>query len=259
MKKRTLLILILLVFVVLAGAAGGGYYWLKSKTKPLELPLYANMEEIQRDIEGLEGLREAKGLSWQDAFRLGVAYIHAGRLDDAVTTLEEARGLRPRFHKIHESLGMAYFRLGELDKAITVWEKALEMRPDATHLEEMIKRAGQRLAFEKRISTLEQVMDKGRAGWVERLELASLYISMRRLDEAKVQIEEALREKQDSPELYDALAQAHAMGGDFEKAVEALKKAVQLNPDDEVLGKRLEEMEELQAAVKSGDLWKPAP
>jgi hypothetical protein len=49
------------------------------------------------------------------------------------------------------------------------------------------------------------------------------------------------------------------MGGDFEKAVEAEKKAVRLNPDDDALGKRLEEMERLKAAIKSGDFLKPAP
>jgi tetratricopeptide (TPR) repeat protein len=244
MKKRSLLIFGLLVFIVLAGAGAGGYYWLKLINEPPEVPLYANMEEIQRDIERLEGLRlETNGLSWQDTFILGVAYIQARMFDEAVTTLEEAIRLKPGFHKSYESLGMAYFRLGELEKAVKSWEEAHRMRPEATHLEEMIDRAERKRAFENRVSALEKAVEKGRAGWRNRLELASLYIAMKRVEDAKAHLEEALKEKKDSPELYDALAQVHAMGGDFDKAVEAEKMAVRLNPDDEAMKKRLEELE----------------
>jgi tetratricopeptide (TPR) repeat protein len=259
MKKSSLLIFVSLVLIVVAGAVGGGYYWYKLKNEPPEVPLYANMEEVQRDIERFEGARDAGGLSWQDSFRLGVAYIQARRLDDAVTALEEAKRLRPGFQKTYESLGMAYFRLGELDSAVTTWQKALAMNPEATHLEDMIQRAGRRLALEKRVESLEESVDKGTAGWQTRLELASLYMATRRMDDAKVQLNEALKEKRDSPELYDALAQVHAMGGDFEKAVEYEKKAVRLKPDDEVLKRRLEELEKLESAVKEGGSHKAAP
>jgi Tfp pilus assembly protein PilF len=245
MTKRTVLIILVTGSIVLA-AAVGGYFLYTAKNRPPEVPLYLSMEEIQRDVETFEGIKAQRALSWQETFRLGVAYFHAGRLDDAVETLEEATRLRPGFSKSYESLGMAYFKLGELEKAVETWQKALKIRPDAAHLEDMIERAKRRTGIDKRVLTLEKAVEEGRAGWMMRLELATLYVAVRKLEEARVQLDEALKEKKDSPELYETLARVHAMEGDFEKAVEAEKKALELKPEDEVLKKRLGELEKLR-------------
>jgi tetratricopeptide (TPR) repeat protein len=255
MKKRTILT-ILITGIIMLAAAVGGYFLYTAKNRPPEVPLYLSMEEIQRDVETFEEIKAQRALSWQETFRLGVAYFHAGRLDDAVEALEEATRLRPGFPKSFESLGMAYFKLGELGNAVETWQKALALRPDATHLEDMIERAERRIEIDKRVSTLEKAVEEGRAGWKVRLELATLYVALRKLEEARVQLEEATKENKDSPELYDTLARVHAMEGDFEKAVEAEKKAFELKPEDEAIKKRLEEMEKLEGAVKEGGFHK---
>ncbi len=76
------------------------------------------------------------------------------------------------------------------------------------------------------------------------------------MDEAKARLEEALREKEDSPELYEALALAHAKGGEFQSAVEAARRSLELKPDNPPLRARLAEMERLRAAVESGEFHK---
>ena len=258
MKKRTVFIILISVLVVLAAAAGG-YYLYTVKNRPPEVPLYLSMEEIQRDVERFEGLKAQRGLTWQETFRLGVAYFHAGRLDDAVAALEDAISLRPGFSKSYESLGMAYFKLGELEKAVETWQKAFEIRPDAAHLEDMIKRAARKIEIDKRVLALEKTVEEGRAGWMVRLELASLYIATRKLEKARVQLEEAINENKDSAELYDTLARVHAMGGDFKKAAEAEKKALELKPGDEAIKRKIEELEKLEAAVEEGGFHDPAP
>lgn len=79
---------------------------------------------------------------------------------------------------------------------------------------------------------------------------------MRRLDDAQSQLEEAVKAKKDSPEMFDTLAQIYAIKGDFDKAVDAEKKAVRLKPSDDNLKKRLAEMEKVRQGIKKGEYHK---
>ncbi|MBI3753947.1 MAG: tetratricopeptide repeat protein [Deltaproteobacteria bacterium] len=246
------------VAVVVIGAAIGGDYWYKRQNEPPPVVVYKDIDEMDRDIERLESLQKAGRLKWQEAYRLGVAYIQRGRVSDAARTLDDVVKRHPDFYKTYESLGMAYYRMDDMEKAIATWEKAVKMSPQAAHLEDMIARAKQRVEFKKRISVLEQEIKQGSADWQKKFELAALYLGMRRADEAKALLEDVLKVKRDSPELYDAVAQTYAVSGDFEKAVDAEKKAVKLKPSDENLKKRLAEMQRLRDAIKKGEYHKKA-
>jgi len=108
----------------------------------------------------------------------------------------------------------------------------------------MINRGKQKIEFEKRILTLEQeVKDSQAADWQKKFELAALYLAVNRVDDGKARLEEIIKVKKDIPEVYDAIAHAYAMSGDFEKAVDAEKRAVKLRPSDEKFKKRLAELE----------------
>lgn len=65
-----------------------------------------------------------------------------------------------------------------------------------------------------------------------------------------------LKIKKDSPDIYDAVAQAYAMSGDFDNAIAAEKRAVKLKPRDENLKKRLAEMERVREGIKKGEYHK---
>ena len=248
MKKVAIIIV---VAVILIGAVvGGGYYWSKKQNEPPQTIEYKDIGEVDKDIVKLEPLQNAGKLSWQESYRLGIAYLQRGRTADAAMTLEGVVKRHPDFYKTYESLGMAYYKMDDMEKAASTWGKAVNMSPQAVHLNDMIARAKQKIEFKKRISTLEQEIKNSQVAWQKRFELAALYIGMKRIEEAKAQLEEIVKVKKDSPEVYDAIAQAYAMSGDFEKAVNAEKKAVKLKPSDENLKKRLEEMEKIQQAIK---------
>lgn len=250
MKKSTIIIV---PAVALIGAViGGGYYWNKKQNEPPPSVEYKNIEEVDKDIARFEPLQKAGKLKWQDMYQLGVAYIHMGRAADAAKILEEVIKRHPDFYKTYESLGMAYYRMDDMEKAVAAWEKALKISPQTAHIEDMINRARQRMDFKKRISTLEQEIKQGNVGWQKRFELALLYIATRRIEDAKIQLGEVLKVKKDSPEVYDAIAQSYAISGDFEKAVDAGKKAVKLRPKDENLRNRLAEMEKVREGIRKG-------
>ncbi len=242
----------LIIFFSILIVLAEGFYLMVKNTAPPRTITYTDITALERDIQRLEGLKKSGRLSWQDMYRLGVAYIQRGRMEDAAKILEEAEKLYPYFYKTYESLGMAYFRLGELNKAIEKWEKAMAMSDKTQHLGEIIDRARMKLEINKRIATLENVAKTGDIDWQTRFELALLLIATDKTEDARGHLEKILEEKKDVPDVYSAIAQSYAKDGDFEKAVEAQKKAVELNPDDEILRKRLSEMERVREGLKSG-------
>lgn len=250
--KRNAVIIIVLAAVVLGFVSWGGYTWNRKRNTPPRPVSYENMAELVGDIQRLEALKISKGLTWQDTYRLAVAYIQRGEAKEAVPLLEDAARRRPGFSKIYESLGMAYYRQGIPDKAIEAWDKALKADPKAEFLKGMIDRAKTRQEILKRVSALELESKAADAGWEKRFELAALYLSVNRVVDARAELDKVVSVKKDSSQVYDAIAEANALSGDFEKAIEAEKKALRLDPKNEVLKKRLSEMERVGKGIKEG-------
>lgn len=247
MKRGTVVIISLVAAVSIGIAAWGGYSWSKEKNTPPPQVTYNNVAELDKDIERLEKLKGSGGLSWQEAYTLGVAYVQKGNIKRAVPLLEDVARRRPSFSKTFGSLGMAYFRSDEPGKAAEAWEKALKLDPKAEFLKEMIERAKRKTEVLDRIASLENEAD---AEWQKKFELAALYMGVKRFEEAKSQLMKIIAVKGDSPEVYDALAETYAITGDFDKAIDAERKAVRLDPKKEILRKRLSEMEKVRAGLK---------
>lgn len=246
--KRNVIIAVLIVIFLSAGAVLYKRYTKDSVPPPPVV--YKDILELDKDIERLEKLKGAS-FSWQDTFRLGVAYIQKGRVNDAIPLLEDVLKKHPDFYNAYESLGMAYFRINKFERAIYLWEKALMIVPGTEFLREMIERAKGKMALLGRISALEKQMKAEDAGWQIRFELSILYLSIKRIEEAKAELEEVVKVKKDSADVYDAIAEAHALTGDFDKAIDAEKMALKLRPKNiEVLKKRLSMMEKIRDAQK---------
>lgn len=257
MKKVIIIIVAAVIFIgAVIAVIGGGYYWYKKQNEPPRTVEYKNIGEVDRDIAKLEPLDKAGRLSWQDKYLLGIAYIQRGRMADAVKILEDVTRLHPNFYKVHESLGMAYYKMDDMEKAVSIWEKAIKISPQAAHLEDMINRGKQKIEFRKRISTLEQELKDNQAGWQKKFELAALYLAVNRVDDGRALLEEIIEVKKDIPEVYDAIAHAYAMGGYFEKAVNAEKRALKLRPSDDKFKKRLAELERVMEGIKKGEYRK---
>lgn len=254
MKK--IIIIVIAAIVIIGVIISGGYYWHKKQNEPPPVVVYQDITEVDNDIARFEPLYKAGKLRWQDMYLLGVAYMQKGRVADAAKILEEVVKLHPNFYKTYESLGMAYYRMDDIEKAVSIWEKVVKMSPQTVHLEDMINKGKQRIELKKRVVSLEQEMKQGQVDWQKKFELAILYIATKRVADAKTLLEDVLKTKKDSAEVYDVVAQAYAMSNDFEKAVNAEKKAVKLKPKDENFKKRLAEMERVREGFKKGEYHK---
>ena len=252
MKRPLTIAAILVLGVVLLGS---GYLYNKSRNAPPEPLVYKSAGELAAVVLRLETLKGRSALRWQDAYTLGVAYLHSKRLDEAVETLTEGLRLRPGFYRFYESLGMAYYRLGDIEDAVAQWKLAFEMTAQADHLKKMIEKAERDMGVKKRVAQLEELFLDPEAQpvpWHKRFELATLYMTLKRLEEAESQLKMALDAKPDSAELYDILAEVHALAGDFDRAVSAEEEAVRLRPEDEKLAMRLKKMQMLGQALEEG-------
>ncbi len=61
---------------------------------------------------------------------LGGAYLHAGRLEDAVKALERSVALSPEDSKAQHNLGMAYLGLRQYERALACFERAIAADAD---------------------------------------------------------------------------------------------------------------------------------
>ncbi len=254
--KKVLKLIVVLICVVAVSAVVVYYY--HKKDRPPEVVDYKDFAALQKDVERLEAARGKHGLSWQDNYRLGIAYIQSGRVEDAIAPLEESRKLNQSFVKTHESLGTAYFRTGRMKEAIDAWQNAMKLNPEAKFLEEMVSMAKDKVEVDERLASLEAKLKEvpGNADWHKMLELSALYMQTGRLPDAREILDRALKVKKDSAEIYDAMAETHALGNDFEGAVSYEKRALKLKPKDPRLKQRLAEMEKILAGVKKGAFHK---
>lgn len=271
MKRFTLGVVSTLLLI----AVGWGCFYLyEYVNRPLDLVVYANAEELKAEINRLEKIKENGRLSWRESFRLGVSYHQSSDYNNAVIVLEGFVTNKKDVGKAYETLGMSYFRLKKLEDAVKNWQLAKQLSNDGRFLEQMILDVERTIAIQSRIKQLEneikQIKDRAEivaagskdgeppvlvkeVSWEKVLELSLLYLGEEKFKEAVQHLEEAVSKKKDNADLYDSLAQAYAMTGDFKKAQGAIKKAVKLRPDDRELSLRLEEINKINKGIEKKD------
>ncbi len=75
-------------------------------------------------------VREAEAGDLAGLYGLGRLYLRQGRIDDAVSPLQEVARKKPGNPLVLSALGTAYFRQGNLDEAMKVLETALLLNPN---------------------------------------------------------------------------------------------------------------------------------
>lgn len=133
-------------------------------------------------------------------YNMGNALADQNRLEEAITAYRKALDIDPEFLMAYENLGKSYIRTGRLGKALQTFDKALSRRPDF---------AG-------------ALAGKG-----------IVYHLLEDFHGAVALYKKALAIEPDSASTYYNLACAHARLGAIQDAGEALKRAVELNPEFE--------------------------
>jgi TolB-like protein/Flp pilus assembly protein TadD len=90
----------------------------------------ANVGQHERELAEMKRALEFDPLSLIVNTNLGVAYLHNGRLDDAIAQFRKTIEMDPSFYSAQQSYGMALEVQGKISEAITELEKAATLTDD---------------------------------------------------------------------------------------------------------------------------------
>jgi len=140
-------------------------------------------------------------------YNMATALTRLGRYEDAVREFRIATELAPRFVHAYNNLGVAYVQLGKFEEARGAYQQSILL--DSTYVEAYTNLAW---LFAEHGENLDRA-----------LELADRAVEMAPTVVA-----------------YETLAVVRNAGGDFAGADEAMRNAIRIEPDNEVLRQRWE-------------------
>ena len=162
---------------------------------------------------------------------LGVMQVQGEHFAEAAALFEKAAAIDPAFPQVQYSLGVAYFNAGQFDKATAPLARAFSVSPKDAGLKRMLAMAW--LNAEKFDKAAELLGDDPELATNPSLQFAyGLALSRsNRTAEAERTFSRLFAQHGDSAELSVLLGKAHAQMGDFDSAIEALKRALRLKAD----------------------------
>ena len=162
---------------------------------------------------------------------LGIVLARLGKYDEAVAAYESALKLAPNQTMILLNLGIAHYRAGKFDQAVAAFQRLLEQRPDVTQARQLYGLSLSALGRdEEAVKQLEQTLD---AAPPDAAALYSLGLAYLRLGKPgfRATLERLAAFPAGLPALHLLQGQAFLRDLEFEKALEELQSAAQLNPD----------------------------
>jgi len=188
-----------------------------------------------------------------DADRLlGYALLAQGYAREAIPHLKRAQE--------KGALGIAYLEAGQLFEAITNLQAALAQQPDDPDMLYYLGRSSGLLSKQSIDTLMASYPDSARAHQA----MAENYLVLRRLPEAEKEYREALRLRPETPNLHLELGQVYALGSQWPQAEEEFRGEIKLQPGSAEAAYRLgatllEEgkIREARAELERADHLKP--
>lgn len=169
----------------------------------------------------LEEVRQSA--SPEPAYQLSLLYLAEHRVDDAVTSLQEALSRDPDYTPALTLLAQTLHRSGRVFEALDWFERRpLEEYPEPVQINIALLKAETGNTIEAR-SILESKRDGAWAG-AARANLAYLDLLDEETVQARRHLEELIRDNIDSPEVLNNLAVARLRQGDVQGSVEILQR-----------------------------------
>jgi protein O-GlcNAc transferase len=162
---------------------------------------------------------------------LGIMLAQGKQFARAAELFESAATVDPGFPQLQYSLGVAYFNALVYDKAAAAFGRALEQQPGTADIQRMLAlalfnaedypKAAQLLQKDPKLSTDPSLL----------YAYGIALVRSERAQEAEEVFTRVLAQHPNVPELNVIIGQAHAAQGDYDAAIAALKKALELKPD----------------------------
>ena len=164
-------------------------------------------------------------------FNLGVIHTQADRFERAAEFFESAAQLNPDFPQVQYSLGVALFNAKRYDKAAEPLTRALAATPDDANIRRMLALSWLNAEVYDKAADLLRDDPQRAADPALQYAYGLALVRSDRAAEAEAIFSGLLSAHGENAELNVVLAQAHAQQGDFDAAIESVKRALQAKPD----------------------------
>ena len=175
---------------------------------------------------------------------LGMIAAEANELNEGERHFAAAASLAPSEPSTRNNYGAILMRLGRTAQARTEFEASLNLNPNQpsalTNLAQIYFDRGQADDLRMARSLLERAGKNSsdaeipRALLITRLKLGQILIAKGLHDEAITELKAALTFDPTNAQIYAALAEAYEADGQYEKAIPAMRLAVQRDPQNEI-------------------------
>ncbi len=162
---------------------------------------------------------------------LGILHLQADRPARATELLEQAAAVDPDFPTVRYTLGAAYFNAEQFDQATAPLSAALEQDPGNAALRRMTALAHLNADSPRRAAELLRDDPERETNRSLQYAYGLALVRDERAEEAQTVFNQLLRSNGEWPELHVALGQARAKQGDYQAAIAALERAIELRPD----------------------------
>lgn len=165
------------------------------------------------------------------SLRYGTALAESGRYADAVQPLERANAMEPDQVEIMGTLGLVYSEISQFDKGIDILTRASALAPNSREIAQFLEAAQGQKHLYGRFDEIRAFVQKNPDNLEWRHGLALVYRSRGMLKEAENEHLEIIRRAPKDATHYNRLRIFYSETGQFEKALEYLRKAIELDPN----------------------------
>jgi tetratricopeptide (TPR) repeat protein len=163
---------------------------------------------------------------------LGTALNNDARYEEAVAPLKKAVALKPSDFEARVGLGLALLESARFGEALPVLEEADRMKPGNQIVNMFLNVARSRQQAMVRIDEMKAFARENPNDLDVRMHLIQLLTFGRRTSEAAPYIEEVGRMNSKDARVYYTLGTIHATAGNYEKAAEAYRKSLEIEPNN---------------------------
>ena len=154
----------------------------------------ANVGQTEREIAELKRAVELDPLSLVINSNLGVAYIHAGRLDDVIAQLRKTVELDGTFYYARYNLALALELKGLIPEAMAEYQKATSMTDDPVPLGMLGRLYASHGQKDEALKILQRLRENREQRYTAAYGLALIYLGLGDRNEALNWLEQGYRE-----------------------------------------------------------------
>ncbi len=179
-------------------------------------------------------------------FNLSLMYYQAGKYEQCINSGLEAVKLKPDYADAYNNLGSAYTLIKQYDKAIAACQKAIDIKPDFQLAKNnLVDAINQR----DKISKVETAANDSPTP-ANLLDLSLSYYQQHEFEKSIEACKKAIMLKPDFAAAYSNMGAAYNELKQWDKAIEACNKALQIEPDHKLAKGNLNWAKDEKAKLK---------